>query len=76
MFFEDDNVEIINSSETSPILNKTLKLATLAFHFTQGSSPGKKEISTFQFITDIKETFDITSSMCLGFNWNPNYKGL
>ena len=47
---------------------------TLAFHFTQGSSPGQKEISTFQFITDIKEIFDITSSMCLSwlYFWSQN----
>ncbi|MDY4762378.1 hypothetical protein [Streptococcus thoraltensis] len=40
---------------------------TLSFHFTQGSISGQKEISTFQFITDIKEIFDITSSMCLSW---------
>lgn len=47
---------------------------TLSFHFTQGSIVGQKEISTFQFITAIKEIFDITSSMCLSwlYYWSQN----
>lgn len=37
----------------------------LYFRFTKGNKTNIKEISTYQFITDLKEIFDITSAMCL-----------
>ena len=40
---------------------------SIFFHFTQGNIPGIKEVSAYQFRTDIKEIFDITSSMCLSW---------
>lgn len=40
---------------------------SLRFQFTQGNISGNKEVSTYQFKTDIKEIFDIASSMCLSW---------
>lgn len=40
---------------------------SLKFQFTQGNISGNKEVSTYQFKTDIKEIFDIASSMCLSW---------